>query len=550
MKRFISAVLSALIITAVFCGCNNNGEKPSDNKYNYLTDTQLAFSPVLPIGEGNIAKCETGYYALATDKIYYIENETMKSTPLCNKPNCMHNSESCNAKIGIVDNIAYYDGNIYYMAKAGIDYKFEGWCLTKMSADGSKKEILLHTTDNCNDWIIHRGVCYYTVKKYRVNKDTGTESFDYADCYIYSYPLDKSSEPKAVYFAEEVEKNAEFNGIMAYGDNLYFREFGSKRDNVKEDIDKMVRLNLKDFSFSNMVSPQGTVMDRPMYLDGALIFGSGDKENGKYLYYRTDFDGNNPEKCFSCYPGEEVICDGKYLYVDNHIMLMSPQYFQEDVPVNREERYIKVYDSQLNEVDKFSLGDGPATTWWLTPIDDRVFMFAGASTSGDVVFYYDKNEFGTLNGKLWEKKYIYKENTQSQNSNDNKMGALSENKPSGSEAFTALWQKAKDKGYGVSDVSKDEYTDAAGGFSVKLVWKQGGGNVISYFPFLEFETEEKAEKFMNKNLYALRLKNVLVLVGVEPIPKEVHSMLDSILKGEPIEPIDSLKFSGENFTFS
>ena len=55
---------------------------------------------------------------------------------------------------------------------------------------------------------------------------------------------------------------------------------------------------------------------------------------------------------------------------------------------------------------------------------------------------------------------------------------------------------------------------------------------------------------MNKNLYALRLKNVVLLVGAESIPKEVHSMLDSILKGEPIEPIDSSKFSGENFTFS
>ena len=94
--------------------------------------------------------------------------------------------------------------------------------------------------------------------------------------------------------------------------------------------------------------------------------------------------------------------------------------------------------------------------------------------------------------------------SQTKSLNSNKTGAISETPPSGSEELVNMWQKAKDKDYGVKDSFQSEGADAEAGFSVKLSWEQDGGTVTSYFPFMEFESEDKAKEFMSEYPYALR----------------------------------------------
>ena len=548
IKKTLALILAAFSVLSIFGGCSNEDVQNKEN-YDYSKDCQLVNSYY---ADSNIAKCETGYYVSISTNIYYVEGETMQATPLCNKPNCMHNDDSCNSNIGVVDNISYYDGSIYFVESADDEYNFEGFNLIRMSADGSQKENVFHMDLAPYDWIIHRGVFYYVVRKYSVDENTGMENINDIDCYIYSYSLDKSSsEQKEIYFAEEVQRDAQISELMAYGDNLFFELYGMKRDNKTVEIRKTLKMNLSDYSVTEMLSPAGTgnYLSTPMYLDEMLIFSSGDEENGKYIYYKTDFDGNNPEKFFESYEGENIICDGKYMYVDNYMALNVQWIATNDEPVNRKERYITVYDSKLNKVDEFSLGDGSAKTWFLLPVDDEVFLFGGKNDNGNFIFYYDKSELGSLNGKLWEKTFCLNPESQTKSSNSNKTGAISETPPSGSEELVNMWQKAKDKDYGVKDSFQSEGADAEAGFSVKLSWEQDGGTVTSYFPFMEFESEDKAKEFMSEYPYALRSGKFLVLVGVESVPEEVHSMLVSILDGEPIEPIDGAQFSGEFFSF-
>lgn len=553
MRRILVLVLIVFTVVMVFFGCgeNNIGDYDTIAKdyYDYTTDSQLVNS--LSTWNSNIAKSEYGYYILIGKRIYYIEKETMTAVPLCGKPNCMHIDANCNAYVGAVDSICYSNDYIYFVSVAGDDQDFEGAYLTKMSVDGSQKENILYMDIYPTDWIIHRGFFYYSIKKYRFNEYTKLEDINYADCYILRYSTEKSDdESESIYYADEIEKDAQILNLVAYGNNLYFELYGMARDNKSVEVRKSVKMNLKDYSVSEMLSPTGYSLSQPMYLDGMLVFSSGEKNEDKYLYYKTDFNGCNPEYFFETYEGENIVCDGKYLYVDNYYTLSMPHLFPEDDPVNRDVRYITAYDSKLNKIDEFSLGGGSATTWHLFPVDDQLFLFGGESDSGDVIFYYDKNELGTIDGGLWEKTISYRENVKTSSVNDNKPGAISEAEPSGSEYLINIWKEAKNKDYGVKNTFQSEGANAEGGFSIRLIWDQDGGTVTSYFPFLEFESDEKAKEFMAKYPYSLRSDNILVLVGVESIPEEVHTMLSSVLYGEPIEPIDSSGFSGELFSFS
>lgn len=326
----------------------------------------------------------------------------MKATLLCSKPNCTHNNEDCNAVIGVVDNICYYQNSIYYVCEAGPEKENIGYYLTRLSADGTAKENLLYIADDLTDWVIHRGSFYYSIRRFHVDKNSGLEDIDKTDCYVYSYSINgKSTEPKELYFAKEIEKYAQITSLMAYGDNLYFELYGMNRNNNKEEVYKTVRLNIHDNSTSYMKTTDGYILTRPIYLDGKLIFTS---ISGDDWLYKTDFNGNNPEKFFKLENRDIVSSDGKYLYIDNYVSVIRPN----EENNNDQSRFIKVYDSGLNKVDEFSLGNGSAKTWSLLPVDDKYFIIAGKNDNGDLIFYYDKSEFGTLNGKEWEKKFSVK----------------------------------------------------------------------------------------------------------------------------------------------
>lgn len=389
------------MIINVFCGCNS---EPSNNSvniekgiYNYLTDAPLSKSMPIP-SDVNIAKCETGYYVLNGNKIYYVEQSTMDAIPLCNKPNCTHNNNGCNAILGNVRNIYYSDGYIYYLSDAGEEKGFIGNYLVKMSPDGSTKENILYLELSPTDWTIHRNTFYYSIRVYQIDENTGLEDLAYSDCYIYSYSLDKESKPKEIYFAEEISEGAQISTLMAFGNNLYFEMFGGCRYE-KGEIFKTVKLSIEDNTCTDMITTEGYILTRPMYIDGHLLFSVFNSQSN--LKYITDFDGNNPELFWEIDSDKTIFCDGKYIYVDNFYALDS---------TNDKDRFIEVYDIDLNKVDEFSLGNGSDRTYCLLPIGSEVFVIVDKDVDGDVIFYYNKGEIGTLNGKKWNKTYSYKEN--------------------------------------------------------------------------------------------------------------------------------------------
>lgn len=406
LKRSLAVVLWLAVMLSLF-GCGGNNQTVSDS-YNYLTDAQIVNT--FDIGKVNIAKSPQGYYIYVDGKMYFVDGTSFEATPLCSKPNCLHSGDNCSAVVKGISDIAYSDGYIYYISSTGPEKEFMGSYLVKHSADGSTRENVYYIEKDILDFIIHRGYFYFSSREFEVDESTGLPDIDNYDTYIYRLALDGSSkEEEEIYFAEEVEKYGQISGLMAYGDNLYFDLHGTKRGSKNEDILKCMRMNLTTFEVNEMVTPSGFMLARPRLFGESLVFTSGENENGKYFYYKTDFSGENPEKFFETFEGESIICDGKYLYVDNFYTLAMPHTIEENDSVKSDCRYIKVYDENLDLIDEFSFGSGSAETWFILPLDSEVFLFGGKSKECDIIFYYDKSEFGTLNGKEWEKKFSYKE---------------------------------------------------------------------------------------------------------------------------------------------
>ena len=542
--------ISALIIffaVFFFSGCmqfENKSIGSGSDRYNYLSDSQLIKSGAPSILR-EYAKGEYGYYSKVGKFLYFTDAETMESTALCNKPNCLHNNENCNAHIGVVYDIAYNDGYIYYNTTGTLEHDKIGTELYRVKWDGTEREHLRYFQYNVAEWCIHRGYMYYVCLLYGDSYYGGFSDSNNCDAYVYRLKLsDIDAEPEQVYFAEEIHKDASISSISAFGENLYFMIYGYSRSDSKELISDFIKVNLFTFEAKKMQADDGRRISYPMLLGDRLVFSYARNDKGEYEYYVTDFDGENPEWLITVSAFERVFCDGTYLYVDN---AEAFGYTNPDRDNAEKVRRFKVYDAELNLIDEVSFESEDACTWDFRTIDDEIFFFSGANYNGDVVIsYFDKSELGSING-VWKlkQKLIQVWDVVSENA----PGALSDSAPHGSDTLVSLWQKAKDKEYGVKDSFQADGAEVEGGFSVRLIWEHEGGTFTAYFPFMEFENEDKAKEYINTNPYALQKENIVVNIGVESVPQEVYDMLYSILEGTPIEPKDQKDFSGENFVF-
>lgn len=91
-----------------------------------------------------VAKAETGYYYLEwnddkfTTTLKYFDDSTHKTTPVCAKAECMHNSSDCNAVLGsdyMTSVVHYYKGSIYVVRVENGMAK-----LVRIAKDGSNRQ--------------------------------------------------------------------------------------------------------------------------------------------------------------------------------------------------------------------------------------------------------------------------------------------------------------------------------------------------------------------------------------------------------------------------
>lgn len=93
-------------------------------------------------------------------------------------------------------------------------------------------------------------------------------------------------------------------------------------------------------------------------------------------------------------------------------------------------------------------------------------------------------------------------------------------------------------------------TGVADGFSVKMSWEVDGETYSGDFQILNFDSDSSAKKFVDANSLVIAEGRNVAYVGVQEIPQEVYQMVDSIIQGKAVTPIEPKTFGGKMYKFS
>lgn len=228
---------------------------------------------------------DEGMYFVRGNSVWFFDNVSGKETAVCNKPNCKHNDENCNAYFsGLIGEMLVYDGYIYIGSffnelshdennelTMELDSRF-----TQLSVDGTKRKEIYNTQNgSLTSAIAKDGKVYFTAYEYQ----NGWKPNEYPlDSSLYSYDLRWNKLDKIfTYKADAQHYNGNLDIIGCDDDNIFFLyTFWSENGEVTSSIQKY---------------KIGT--DKPIelrrdsqYLDAYVI------EGEKYILYRTYKDEN------------------------------------------------------------------------------------------------------------------------------------------------------------------------------------------------------------------------------------------------------------------
>jgi len=283
MKKIFKYILGALLtILMLISGCSNSKVIYSD-EYVSGQDQQYWYY-ASPMPECPMIDTKDGYYFINHKFIYYRDKSTEETIPVCNKPECLHNDESCNAFLGkgIVRILAYYSNKIYYIVEDTISGSM---CdiLYEFTPDGKHKQ--LHVFPELVDYTaFHRGFLYYNTT------DNGTISGKEEDTqttvHFYRIPIrNLDSKPELLYEYKGIY--ADLCKLLCYGNNIYFVQFAYVDPSMKQFYTQMNKYNILDGTMNAIL--EGCYAQYTIFND-KLAFTDGE---GTYL---CDLDGQDVQK--------------------------------------------------------------------------------------------------------------------------------------------------------------------------------------------------------------------------------------------------------------
>lgn len=395
--RNILTVLSVLCLLLTM-GCSNEQIEYNNTDYiDYSFDMQImyhqggAYTPM--------TKSDTGYYYVGDDGIViYIDKESKKATPLCSKPNCLHDDkDNCDAYFDISEYfvidplfgcfgtaIQCYDEHLYMVCgeydQSNIEYKTY---LLKMDLDGKNQERLNEYFDCAfSDWFIHRGYLYYST-----------------DSALLRLPIDDiNGEPQVLHETEYYTEDATntYHGLSAYGNYLYFTLSEKDEDGMAKGEVKMI-LNLDTLEVSEMPVIDGNQTVTAWFVDSKLVMQYSDAKRDVRKYYISELDGSNYEEMFEeeQKTAKRMISDGKYIYTDNRVLVAKG--------IDKEQ-IIEVYDLDLNFVDSFKLPESEMKVVnSFNAHDNEYFLLESLDSNNErILVMADKSQIGSIGGEVIE----------------------------------------------------------------------------------------------------------------------------------------------------
>lgn len=241
-RRKGNRCLLAVCLALVLGGCGDSNAVTTSDSERILADLNevqeesldlenyslevLDTDPQIGLGWNRIAKAESGYYfwkphiGWANGLLSFFDTASGQVTPLCNRPDCSHDSADCNAYFNAKneedgffsrDYLQYYEGNIYVFG-----YDADGYMnLYKVAADGS--------------------TCETYMQLFKIDLTAGEVTFPRVYIYRgYVYYCDLREEKPRIYRMElgndkkELVYESTEIGAMGcmegYGDYLFFQE--------------------------------------------------------------------------------------------------------------------------------------------------------------------------------------------------------------------------------------------------------------------------------------------------------------------------------------
>ena len=356
-----------LVLFLTACGSDQIAVDNQD--YNLETDFQSEYCD-LTMDSHPIVEVEDGYYIIVGYYIYYVDKETMEYTPLCNKPNCLHQEETdqtkvmdCNAmvrlNISLHTSLNYYNQHLYIAAvELLIDENGmpeTKYVMDKISLDGGEREIVHEFENPVDTAIVHRGYIYYSSSFSQIgsNEKTG----------VYRVPIE-GGEEELLYSAEN---DNQISYLRIIGTNLSFTEYD------EEQGDSVCWYNLVDGEVKKTSFGDGIDVVADRVANGRVYYRTM-KEYKDYNTWSTNLDGNDEKK---------------ESFVSQH---QDDDYYYE---TNPEDKTQTVYDwktqkkvtefSQLGGGDSFFAGKG------------KLFWYVLNDRGGIKVSYIDREDIAKGN---------------------------------------------------------------------------------------------------------------------------------------------------------
>ena len=302
------------------------------------------------------ASADSGYYYGRNNFLYFYDIETATEVPLCNRADCSHIDETCNAcfisDAVNLNNIVYYDGYIYLVStKSSTGDIF----LSRISEDGSTCELEYMTLYQVAaesegtfevrypNFIIHRDYVYYIISNETVPK-------------VYRMKLG-TSDREIVYTSSGTRPNV--YRIIYNGDFIFFQS-GNFSDDNYIDIDAGI------FAYNTVNGEVALVKNGPV--------STYDVQNETIYYY-----SNSAIHAYSLRDGNETI-----LIEDNKCDLTDFTVIGESLYLwDDEENILTIYDLNGEEIIQVSNENISSCFYG----DSRYFIGDYLETANSVTYY-------------------------------------------------------------------------------------------------------------------------------------------------------------------
>lgn len=302
----------------------------------------------------------------------YYEKESMSSSLLCGKPDCEHNNEkTCNAYLGGMSALQYYNGYLYTVQDANK--------LTKISLDGTIREeageLVVNPVTEVNGgsirWVIHRGYIYYY---YNCGAGfiEGTYYLNNSNC-IHRMNLESKEKECIMAFPEMSQSSCIMQGVGSYVYmNMVQNEEGGYLYRFNTETKQLERLK----SIGNDISGYAVCDDRLYYLRKNC-------EEKTASLYCFEY-GNKETKLIGTYnaDGSNMYCDDDFIY---------------GVIIQNNISNVKIFDKTGNYIANIAVE---------TERENKIFLWMGTDNTriyfleayGDELYYFEKSKL--LKGEI------------------------------------------------------------------------------------------------------------------------------------------------------